>query len=61
MSGPYCETCKFFYLRLPEDERGECTDPSKRIYSSAGDPVNEPPDVYRAHSCSNHAALAGAK
>lgn len=51
MSGPYCETCKFF-RSLPLGG-GECTDPSKIIYAS-GMPLNGAPGTAPLFECSNH-------
>ena len=53
MSGPYCESCKYFYSSPFSGSKGECTDPSKLIYVKSGDRINEPPEVNIKNECSN--------
>ncbi len=63
MSGPYCESCKYFFrpiLGQSDAERGECEDRSKIIYDRNGNRVNECPEVHFKYTCSNHAISAPA-
>lgn len=60
MSGPYCETCRHFYRpALTPPEQGECRDPSKIIYSQAGNPVNSAPETWARFTCDNHESREG--
>lgn len=52
MSGPYCETCKFFHAASPlGPEFGICEDPGKIIYDRNGNRVTEQPDVHVRYTC----------
>ena len=53
MSGPYCETCKHFYLPPLSNGNGECQDPSKVIKAYGGQSLNDPPEVSGMCSCDN--------
>ena len=55
MSDPACKDCKYYHQgMLPKDSGyGDCTDPSKRIYSKHGASLSEAPEVYYANTCSN--------
>lgn len=60
MSGPYCKDCKHFArLPLTPEIQGECRDPSKIIYSAAGNNMTEPPEVFDKFTCSNWEGLTG--
>lgn len=55
MSGPYCETCVYYYPSpIGHNDEGECTDPAKRITGPAGDDWNEDPFVHARCSCAGH-------
>jgi hypothetical protein len=57
MSGPYCETCKWFYrAMLGGGHEGECMDPAKRIYRRTGDVASSPPLVHQSDTCRNWAS-----
>lgn len=59
MSGPCCDTCRFFYPALLGDKTlGECTDPTKLIFYKYGGVANEVPTVTTAMTCNNWAAPA---
>jgi len=58
MSGPYCETCAHYrQMPLTDANFGECTDRAKVIYDRNGNRVNEPPEVHKKYTCSEHKAL----
>jgi hypothetical protein len=52
MSGPFCETCRYFQEVFGGG--GECTDPTKIIYDSGGNASNDSPQVGSRSECSNH-------
>jgi len=58
MSGPYCNTCKHYdrYVLFASNDKGECTDQSKTIYSKHGEPVSGYTEVYGSYYCSSHEA-----
>jgi hypothetical protein len=60
MSGPCCgDGCKWFSRNLLGDQaKGECLDPTKRIYYKYGGPVDDPPSVNENMTCSNYAPNA---
>ena len=54
MSGPYCDSCGFFHpAPLSQGKEGECSDPTKLIYSKNGDAKNESPEVQSSDCCQN--------
>lgn len=59
MSGPYCETCKFFRASmLAGSDHGQCDDRTKRVYDRNGNCMIEGPEVHAKFTCSNHAILS---
>ena len=58
MSGPCCDSCRWFnrgLLAIQEGNQfGECADPTKRIYYKHGMPDNSAPEVSTQMTCSNH-------
>lgn len=55
MSGPYCESCKYFN---PQPfSGGECSDPAKIMFYGKGDAVNGAPDVMPDWTCRNWTSL----
>lgn len=55
MSGPYCETCKFYRPTIFGDSAmGVCTDYTKAIINRCGDRVGVEPSVHISYGCANH-------
>lgn len=54
MSGPYCETCKYFYRTPLSGGAGECTDRTKEIYDRNGNSWSGLPSTHEKYSCANH-------
>jgi hypothetical protein len=57
MSGPYCESCKYFVREAIGSAQAfrECDDPAKIIYDRNGNRVTESPQVHEKYTCSRHA------
>lgn len=59
MSGPFCKTCGHYRpMPLGDEPRGECMDPTKIIYSRAGNRINSEPEVWPEFECSNHTSVS---
>ena len=54
MSGPYCNTCKYYAKYPIVKDSGECLDNTKKIYYSSGEAMNETINVSAKNNCLNY-------